>query len=186
MTAPLRWNAPPEIALDPALAYEAVVRTTKGEFTIQLFDQESPRAVNNCVFLAEQGYFANNEFFRVIGPFVIQTGDPTNSGTGGPGYRWRDELPPPFSYEPGIVAMANAGPHTNGSQFFVCTGPSAVQLDRTPNYTQFGRVTAGMDVVTEIASGPIGVNPATGERSRPLEPASILAVEISRLPRQQG
>ncbi len=186
MSEPLRWSAPPENALDPAMTYEAVVRTTKGSFTVQLFDQESPRAVNNFVFLAEHGYFADNAFFRVIAPFVIQTGDPTNSGTGGPGYRWRDELPPPYSYEPGIVAMANAGPNTNGSQFFVCTGPSATQLDRTPNYTQFGRVREGMDVVTEIAGGPVGLNPATGERSQPLEPASILEVSIRRLPRQEG
>ena len=184
MTAPMRWNAPPEPALDPALRYEAVLTTTKGPFTVELFDRESPRAVTNFVFLAEQGYFAQNEFFRVIAPFVVQTGDPTNRGTGGPGYQWRDELPPPYSYEPGIVAMANAGPNTNGSQFFVCTGPSAQQLDRSPNYTQFGRVIAGMDVVEAIANGPIGVNPATGERSRPLEPAAILEVEIRRLPRQ--
>ena len=186
MTAPMRWNTPPEPALDAAVTYEAVVNTTKGSFTIALFDQESPRAVNNFVFLAEQGYFAGNQFFRVIGPFVVQTGDPTNRGTGGPGYRWQDELPPPYSYEPGIVAMANAGPNTNGSQFFVCTGPSATQLDRTPNYTQFGRVTQGMDVLEQIAGGPVGVNPATGERSRPLEPASIVDVKIRRMPRQAG
>ena len=186
MTAPLRWSAPPEQALDPTVAYEAVVRTTKGSFTISLFDRESPRAVNNFVFLAERGYFADNEFFRVLAPFVIQTGDPTNRGTGGPGYRWVDELPPPYSYEPGIVAMANAGPDTNGSQFFGCTGPSAVQLDRSPNYTQFGRVVDGMDVVVAIAGGPVGVNPATGERSRQLEPQSIVEVEIRRQPRQEG
>ncbi len=184
MSDPMRWSAPPEHALDPATKYEAVIETTMGSFTVQLFAEESPRAVNNFVFLAEQGYFAGNEFFRVIAPFVIQTGDPTNRGTGGPGYRWPDELPPPYSYEPGIVAMANAGANTNGSQFFVCTGPSAVQLDRTPNYTQFGRVSGGMDVVTEIAQGPVGVNPATGERSHPLEPASIVGVSIRRLPRQ--
>jgi len=181
---PLRWDAPPAEALDPAFTYEAVVRTTKGLFTISLFDRESPRAVNNFVFLAEQGYFADNQFFRVIEPFVIQTGDPTNRGTGGPGYRWEDELPARHSYEPGIVAMANAGPNTNGSQFFVCTGPSAQQLDRSPNYTQFGRVTEGMEVVRAIAEVPVGPNPATGERSRPLEPASIVGVEIRRVPRE--
>jgi len=186
MSGPLRWNAPPEPSLDPDLTYEALLRTSKGDVTISLFDRESPRAVNNFVFLAEQGYFEHNEFFRVLETFMVQTGDPTNRGTGGPGYRWRDELPPPYSYEPGIVAMANAGPNTNGSQFFICTGPDARGLDRSPNYTQFGRVTEGMDVVRAIAAGPVGRQSTTGEPSRPLEPQSILSVEIRRAPRPKG
>jgi cyclophilin family peptidyl-prolyl cis-trans isomerase len=136
--------------------------------------------VNNFVFLAREGFYDGVKFHRVIKTFMIQTGDPTGTGTGGPGYRFADELPPRHSYEPGIVAMANAGPNTNGSQFFICSGPDARNLDRYPNYTQFGRVVEGMDVVTALASVPVG--PAfRGEMSRPLEEIRIESVTIEEL-----
>lgn len=179
-----QWSAPPAMEIDAAARYEAIVQTSAGAFTIELFAGESPRAVNNFVFLARQGFFAANQFFRVVPQFVIQTGDPGNSGTGGPGYSWDDELPVPFPYGAGIVAMANAGPNTNGSQWFICTGPQSAGLNRYPNYTQFGRVTEGMDVVERIGRGKVRPNPMTGEQSQPLEPVSIQAVEIRETPAQ--
>src|SRR3972149_6419321 len=110
---------------------------------------------------------------------MIQTGDPTGTGSGGPGYKFTDELPPKHSYEPGIVAMANAGPNTNGSQFFICVGPDSNSLNSYPNYTQFGRVVEGMDVVQKIAATPVGPgNP--GETSRPLTPPGITRITITQ------
>jgi len=109
---------------------------------------------------------------------MIQTGDPTGTGGGDPGYKFKDELPPLHLYDPGIVAMANSGPNTNGSQFFICTGPDAEGLNRLPNYTQFGKVVGGMDIVQKIASVPVGPgNP--GEVSRPVKPPVINNIVIS-------
>jgi cyclophilin family peptidyl-prolyl cis-trans isomerase len=109
---------------------------------------------------------------------MIQAGDPNGTGSGGPGYRFADELPPKHSYQSGIVAMANAGPNTNGSQFFICTGADSVSLNRYPNYTQFGKVIEGMDIVLKIASVKVGPgNP--GENSRPIDPPVINKIEIT-------
>lgn len=164
--------------LNPSSGYEAVLHTILGDFTIELFVKESPAAVNNFVFLARQDFFNGDQFFRVVPGFVIQTGDPLNKGTGGPGYKWDDELPVPFKYGPGIVAMANAGPNTNGSQWFICTGPNSAGLNQHPNYTQFGRVTEGMSVVEQIGSARVQRNPASGEVSQPLDPVVIETVTI--------
>ncbi|WP_043714126.1 peptidylprolyl isomerase [Symbiobacterium thermophilum] len=175
-----QWSSPPPMEIDPSKRYRATLRTTKGEIVIDLFADEAPLAVNNFVFLARQGYYDGVKFHRVIKPFMIQTGDPTGTGRGGPGYRFPDELPPKHPYEPGIVAMANAGPNTNGSQFFICSGPQAAGLNHFPHYTQFGRVVEGMDVVEALASVPVG--PAfNGEMSRPLEEIRIESVRISEL-----
>lgn len=163
--------------IDPSKRYLATLRTTKGDITIELLADESPLTVNNFVFLARAGFYDGVKFHRVIKPFMIQTGDPTGTGRGGPGYQFADELPPKHSYEPGIVAMANAGPNTNGSQFFICSGPQAVGLNQYPNYTQFGRVVEGMDVVQALASVPVTAS-FGGERSRPLEEIRIESVSI--------
>jgi cyclophilin family peptidyl-prolyl cis-trans isomerase len=109
---------------------------------------------------------------------MIQSGDPTGTGRGGPGYKFADELPPKHSYEPGIVAMANAGPNTNGSQFFICTGSDSERLNNYPNYTQFGRIVDGMDIVHKIAAVTVGPgNP--GENSRPVNPPAINKISIT-------
>ncbi len=163
--------------IDPAKRYQAILRTTKGDITIELLAGEAPITVNNFVFLAREGFYDGVKFHRVIKPFMIQTGDPTGTGRGGPGYRFPDELPPKHPYEPGIVAMANAGPNTNGSQFFICSGPQAAGLNQYPNYTQFGRVVQGMDVVQALASVPVTAS-FGGERSKPLEDIRIESVSI--------
>jgi cyclophilin family peptidyl-prolyl cis-trans isomerase len=173
-----KWSAPPAMQIDPSKRYTATLKTSKGEIKIELLADESPKTVNNFVFLAREGFYDGVPFHRVIKPFMIQTGDPTGTGMGGPGYRFEDELPPRHSYQPGMVAMANAGPNTNGSQFFICSGPQAPALDRHPNYTQFGRVISGMDVVEALASVPVGPS-AHGEMSRPREEIRIESVSIT-------
>lgn len=172
-----QWSTPPALQIDPAKKYHATLKTTKGDVRIELLADEAPKTVNNFVFLAKEGFYDGVVFHRVIAPFMIQTGDPTGTGMGGPGYKFADELPPKHSYEPGIVAMANAGPNTNGSQFFICSGPQSAGLDRYPNYTQFGRVVAGMDVVKALASVPVGRS-AGGEMSRPQEQIQIESITI--------
>ncbi|MCL6452530.1 MAG: peptidylprolyl isomerase [Alicyclobacillus sp.] len=171
------YSSPPAMTLSPDTRYEAVIHTTEGAFTVELLAEAAPKTVNNFVFLAGEGYYDGVVFHRIIEPFMIQTGDPTGTGRGGPGYRFEDELPPALPYAPGVVAMANAGPNTNGSQFFICTGPQSEYLNRSPNYTVFGRVTEGMDVVSKIAATPVGRSDA-GEVSRPLTPVRMERVEI--------
>lgn len=178
-----QWSSPPEMQIDPAVnQYFATLKTTKGDIKLELLAGETPVTVNNFVFLARNGYYEDIKFHRIIKPFMIQTGDPTGTGAGGPGYKFPDELPPRHSYVPGLVAMANAGPNTNGSQFFICSGPQAPGLDRYPNYTQFGRVIDGMDVVEAIASTPVGPS-GRGEVSRPMEDVLINSVEIEEVAR---
>ncbi|OLZ08878.1 peptidylprolyl isomerase [Sulfobacillus thermosulfidooxidans] len=175
----LRWNAPPKMFINPNKQYTATVDTTAGKFVISLFAKQDPVAVNNFVFLADHNFFNGDEIFRVIKPFMFQTGDPLNNGTGGPGYQWNGEKPT-FPYQPGIVAMANANnPNTNGSQFFVCTGPESTSLNQDPIYTELGRVTQGWNVVQKIASGAVKTNPMTGEDSLPIHPYYITSVTIS-------
>ena len=171
------WSTPPAMQIDTSKTYIATIDTTLGSFKVQLFTQESPKTVNNFVFLARQGYYNGIIFHRIIKTFMIQTGDPTGTGSGGPGYKFADELPPKHSYDPGIVAMANAGPNTNGSQFFICTGASARNLNNYPNYTQFGQVIEGMDVVQNIASVPVVSNGQ--EVSKPTNPPSIKSITIT-------
>jgi peptidylprolyl isomerase/peptidyl-prolyl cis-trans isomerase B (cyclophilin B) len=164
--------------IDASKTYFATVDTTLGTFKIQLFANESPKTVNNFIFLSQQGFYNGVIFHRIIKTFMIQTGDPTGTGTGGPGYRFADELPPKHSYDPGIVAMANSGANTNGSQFFICTGPDAESLNNYPNYTQFGMVVEGMDIVQKIAAVPVGPgNP--NENSRPINPPVINSITIT-------
>src|SRR5437588_5726523 len=138
------WPQPPELSIDPTKSYTAVLQTSKGAIVADLFAGEAPKTVNNFAFLAREGFYDGVTFHRVIEGFVIQGGDPEGTGRGGPGYSFQDELDNSLRYREGTLAMANAGPHTNGSQFFVVCGPQGERLPR--NYTIFGGVREGMDV----------------------------------------
>jgi cyclophilin family peptidyl-prolyl cis-trans isomerase len=169
-----QFDSAPEECIDPSATYEAVMTTSRGEITIELDPSMAPKTVNNFVFLARHRYFDGVEFHRIIPGFVVQGGDAVGNppGTGGPGYQFEDELPtegPPF-YEVGSLAMANSGPDTNGSQFFIVTGDQGAQLP--PQYSRFGSVVDGMDVVAEIE--------ATGSGGgTPTEPTTIESVTVT-------
>jgi cyclophilin family peptidyl-prolyl cis-trans isomerase len=156
------FEEPPPNCIDPEKTYLATVRTNKGDFTITLDAERAPKTVNNFVFLAQNRFYDEIIFHRIIPGFVVQGGDPQGTGQGDPGYRFADELPEAGEYEVGSVAMANSGPDTNGSQFFIITGPQGVELP--PNYSLFGKVTAGMDVVRQLeAVGTPGAGTPTEE-----------------------
>jgi cyclophilin family peptidyl-prolyl cis-trans isomerase len=163
--------------IDTNKQYFATIKTSLGDMKIQLFANESPKTVNNFVFLAKEHFYDGVIFHRIIKGFMVQTGDPLGTGVGGPGYKFADELPPKHSYEPGIVAMANAGPNTNGSQFFICNGVNCKSLDEHPNYTQFGKVVEGMDVLDKLSSVPV-VMSSNGEPSKPKDPPVIQTIII--------
>jgi cyclophilin family peptidyl-prolyl cis-trans isomerase len=143
-----RFDAEPPMVIDPAKRYSATIETSKGTIVAALDAASAPRTVNNFVFLARYHYFDGIVFHRIIPGFVIQGGDPEGTGRGGPGYRFADELPKPGRYQIGSLAMANAGPDTNGSQFFIITGRDGASLP--PNYSLFGAVVSGGDVVQAI------------------------------------
>jgi len=136
------------MCIDAEKRYTAEMVTSKGNMVIALDPIAAPKTVNNFVFLARYHYYEGIVFHRVIPGFVLQGGDPTGTGRGGPGYQFEDELPKPGRYELGSLAMANAGPNTNGSQFFVISGRNGVQLP--PQYSLFGKVIDGLDVVATI------------------------------------
>jgi cyclophilin family peptidyl-prolyl cis-trans isomerase len=147
-TPETQWNAPPEMSIDPDAIYLATLQTEKGDIVIELFADRTPMTVNNFIFLAEKGYYDNTTFHRVIPDFMAHGGDPTGTGTGGPGYTFEDEILHDQHFdEPGYLAMANRGANTNGSQFFI-TYVSATWLDA--NHTIFGKVVRGMDVVEAL------------------------------------
>ncbi|OAB36895.1 peptidylprolyl isomerase [Paenibacillus macquariensis subsp. defensor] len=171
------WDNPPAMEIDSTKSYEAEVTTNKGTFTIELYAKDAPKTVNNFVFLAKQGFYNDVIFHRIIETFMIQTGDPQGTGAGGPGYQFEDEKTT-YKYEPGTVAMANAGPNTNGSQFFICTGADSDFLNSQPNYTIFGKITNGMDVVNKIAATPVEAG-MSGEVSSPTEKVQIKDVKIT-------
>ena len=173
------WTSAPKMDIDTSKTYEAEVKTSKGSFTIELFAKDAPKTVNNFVFLSKEGFYDDVIFHRIIESFMVQTGDPTGTGAGGPGYSFEDEKTS-YKYEPGIVAMANAGPNTNGSQFFICTGEDSTSLNQQPNYTIFGKVTDGMDIVKKIAATPVETNPDTGEQSKPTETVKIESIKIKK------
>lgn len=170
-----QYSSPPEMKLDPNKQYTATMKTSMGTIKIQLFAKEAPVTSNNFAFLARDGFYDGVVFHRVIKGFMIQGGDPTGTGTGGPGYRFQDELPTNLDYEPGVVAMANAGPNTNGSQFFIMDGDLRGKLPK--NYSIFGKVVEGQDVVQKIASVPVRPN-SQGEPSSPVTPVRIETVTI--------
>ena len=136
------------MCIDPAKRYSAEIVTSLGALTVALDAAAAPKTVNNFVFLARYHYYDGVIFHRIIRGFMCQGGDPTGTGRGGPGYRFDDELPQPGRYEIGSLAMANAGPNTNGSQFFIVSGQSGVRLP--PQYSLFGKVVKGLDVVTQM------------------------------------
>jgi cyclophilin family peptidyl-prolyl cis-trans isomerase len=178
-TGAKKYEKPPAMQIDPKKQYTATISTTMGDITIQLFAKDAPKTVNNFVFLAKDKFYDNVTFHRVIKDFMIQTGDPLGTGMGGPGYTFEDELNNGHQYEPGVVAMANAGPNTNGSQFFIGSGEEVTGLKNYPNYTIFGKVIKGMDVVQKIASVKVKPNPNTGEASVPEQPIKIKTITIS-------
>src|SRR5829696_4506445 len=143
-----QFSEPPEMGIDPDKRYTATMTTSLGEIVIALDAVRAPKTVNNFVFLALNHYYDGVIFHRVINGFMCQGGDPEGTGRGGPGYRFEDELPKPGRYELGSLAMANAGPDTNGSQFFVISGPDGMRLP--PQYALFGKVVKGLDVVEAI------------------------------------
>jgi cyclophilin family peptidyl-prolyl cis-trans isomerase len=166
-----QYSTPPELTLDTSVSYTATIRTTKGDITARLFADEAPATVNNFVFLAREGFYDGVIFHRVISGFMIQGGDPTGTGRGGPGYRFDDELGASRSrgYKMGTLAMANAGPNTNGSQFFIMHQDYGLP----PQYSVFGKTIDGQDVVDDIASV------ATGPGDKPLEDVVISTIEIA-------
>ena len=166
-----RFDGPPPMVIDPAKRYTVTMETTKGTITIELDAAGAPQTVNNFVFLARYHYFDDVVFHRIIPGFVIQGGDPTGTGTGGPGYRFADELPKPGRYEIGSLAMANAGPDTNGSQFFIICGPDGARLP--PAYALFGKVVSGLDVVKELEA----VGSRSGATSERVAMSSVTVAE---------
>jgi cyclophilin family peptidyl-prolyl cis-trans isomerase len=166
-----RFDGPPPVCIDPSKAYTATMVTSKGTMTIALDPAGAPKTVNNFVVLARYHYYDGVGFHRIIPGFMLQGGDPDGTGRGGPGYRFEDELPQPGRYELGSLGMANAGPNTNGSQFFVVSGPDGMRLP--PQYSLFGKVVRGLDVVAAIDA--VG-SPGAGT---PKEKVVIESVTIS-------
>lgn len=169
---PTKTPGPPEMTIDPKKLYTAVLHTDKGDIEIALNAKETPITTNNFVYLAQSGYYNGTPFHRVIKGFMIQGGDPKGNGSGGPGYTFNDE---PFTgaYLRGTVSMANAGPNTNGSQFFIMHADTSLPK----NYVIFGKVTKGLEVVDAIATAPVIQSPS-GEQSKPLTPVRVITASI--------
>ena len=146
-----KWDSAPEMQIDASKNYMAEIETDRGSIKLELFSNHAPKTVNNFVFLAQQGFYDGILFHRVISNFMIQGGDPTGTGAGGPGYSFEDEVADnPLTHETGVISMANAGPNTNGSQFFITHSP---QPHLNGNHTVFGKVVSGQDVVDSIRQG---------------------------------
>jgi peptidyl-prolyl cis-trans isomerase B (cyclophilin B) len=159
--AQMQWAAPPEMQIDADQKYSIAIETNRGTINVELDPKHAPQTVNNFVFLAKQGFYDGVTFHRVIDDFMIQTGDPTGTGRGGPGYRFADECKGnPLKHERGVISMANAGPNTNGSQFFITHVPTP-HLDG--RHTVFGKVTSGLDVVDAIQQGDVMVSVTVGD-----------------------
>ena len=166
-----RFASMPPMGIDSTKRYSATLETTIGTMVIALDAAAAPLTVNNFVYLAAHHYYDGVIFHRIIKNFMCQGGDPEGSGRGGPGYKFGDELPKPGKYQIGSVAMANSGPNTNGSQFFIVSGPSGVSLP--PLYSLFGQVVKGLDVVDKMQ------NVATRPGDRPVEDVVIKSVTIT-------
>ena len=167
-----KYAAPPQMSIDQSAGYTAKIKTNKGNIVIELFPASAPKTVNNFVFLANEGFYNGIIFHRVIPNFMIQGGDPTGTGTSGPGYKFEDEIDPKLGFEkPGILAMANSGPNTNGSQFFITTA-STPHLNG--NHTIFGKVLEGQDVADTISTVP------AGRGNKPNQPVVIQGIEITK------
>ena len=167
-----KYSQAPEMSIDPSKRYTASMETTLGTIVISLDPIAAPKTVNNFVFLSEQGYYDDVIFHRIINGFMCQGGDPAGSGLGGPGYEFVDELPSSHRYVKGAVAMANRGPNTNGSQFFICSkdlSPKDIQT----LYSIFGQVVKGLEVVVAMQ------NVAIGSGNRPKTDVVIKSVTIT-------
>lgn len=160
---PKQYDRPPAMQIDPAKQYLAIMHTEKGDVQIELFAAQAPKTVNNFVFLARDGFYNGTTFHRVIRDFMVQGGDPKGTGTGGPGYRFDDEASAlTLKHDrPGILSMANAGPNTNGSQFFITHVPTP---HLNGKHAVFGRVISGMDVVNSIRERDPGRDPRSGDK----------------------
>jgi len=167
-----QYASPPQMDIDPSASYTAVIRTNLGQMTLELFAKDAPKTINNFVFLAEDGFYDGIIFHRVIPGFMIQGGDPTGTGTSGPGYQFEDEIVPALVFdEPGILAMANSGANTNGSQFFITVVP-------TPHlngaHTIFGKIVEGQNVADAIAMSPAAAG------NRPIQNIVIEGIDIMK------
>jgi peptidyl-prolyl cis-trans isomerase B (cyclophilin B) len=148
-----QYSKPPEMQIDPKKKYTATIKTNRGDIVVDLFADKTPRTVNNFVFLAKDGFYNGVKFHRVIPDFMVQTGEPMGTGSGGPGYRFADEFHPELRHSgPGVLSMANAGPGTNGSQFFITHVRTEWLDDR---HSVFGQVSEGQDVVNAIRQGDV-------------------------------
>lgn len=169
-----QWSKPFDIQIDESKSYTARLETSHGTVDVELFAGDAPNAVNNFISLAKEGFYDGTPFHRIVKGFVVQGGDPTGTGSGGPGYKFADE-PISKDYERGTLAMANAGPNTNGSQFFICLQDLRGSLPK--NYTIFGKVTDGLDAVDAMANVNVRRGPS-GEASSPTEPVTLDKVTI--------
>ena len=180
-TKTLSWTEAPKMEIDKTKTYKALVKTTDGDLEIELFSKDNPITVNNFVFLARQGFYENIKFHRIMKDFMVQTGDPTGTGSGGPGYQFADELPITKKYTRGIVAMANAGSNTNGSQFFIMTKDYSLQ----PNYVIFGKVVEGMsvvDAIEKVATGSAGMHENVPATPVVIKKAVVVAAAVAPKP----
>jgi cyclophilin family peptidyl-prolyl cis-trans isomerase len=166
------YSSPPTMSIDKSKSYTATIKTNYGDIVVQLLPQEAPLTVNNFVFLAREGFYNGVVFHRILKGFVIQSGDPKGTGMGDPGYKFADESVT-RNYVYGTLAMANSGPNTNGSQFFITLGNVTLQK----SYTIFGLVTNGLDVVTKIGNLPVKAS-AGGELSQPTVDVHIITITI--------
>jgi cyclophilin family peptidyl-prolyl cis-trans isomerase len=162
-----QWKTPPEMSIDPSRSYKAKLATDIGDIELELHADKVPNTVNNFVFLAREGYYDSVTFHRVIPDFMAQTGDPTGTGRGGPGYKFGDEFHKELRHDgPGVLSMANSGPNTNGSQFFITHVPTP-WLDG--KHAVFGRITSGLDVLMSIPERDPGSAGEPGLRIRTIE-----------------
>jgi peptidyl-prolyl cis-trans isomerase B (cyclophilin B) len=164
------FKNPPEMSIDPKKSYRVTLTTSCGDISVQLFDDKSPKTVNNFLFLARKGFYDGLTFHRIVKDFVVQGGDPKGDGTGGPGYQFEDEVDNGLTFDQvGLVAMANSGPNTNGSQFFITTGDAS---HLNGKHTIFGKVIGGMDVVQTLNALKVD------QASKPAQTAYIESVTI--------
>lgn len=171
-----KYDKYPDMVIDQNKKYTAMMKTDKGDIAIELDAKNTPKTVNNFVFLSQKGFYDGLSFHRIMKDFMIQGGDPNGDGTGDPGYKFDDE-PITKDYLPGTLAMANSGPNTNGSQFFIMTSDySGGKLPK--NYVIFGSVVSGMEIVKKIAETPVETD-LSGESSKPTEKVLINTIEIT-------
>ena len=171
-----QYASPPPMTIDQNKTYIATIKTNMGDIKVQLDAKNAPITVNNFVFLARDGYYNNVPFHRIIKGFMVQSGDPTGTGRGGPGYTISDE-PVIGNYQEGSIAMANTGsPNSGGAQFFICEGSGCSTLPKT--YSLFGKVSDGLDVLHKIAAVPVTTS-SNGEQSKPTQTVTISTITIT-------